>query len=196
MCLIKLFQDYKNGEYIDAASRQSLALDWGRLALEQDKFKLQQEEHQISLGQRPYYIDPNSGTAYYSVGDKEWTVKEDGTSTQPTQKNPRQTTITDPKIYWQAGSTEDDNIKFPEYTEFDYNRLPEVNTLTINQLGQVQQTKIRKMLTDKGFNPDHYKIYNIDNNYWLIPNYSTAQSNDTGTTTSTSGNNDDTPAYE
>ena len=178
------YQFTENGEYINAAQRQSLANSQQQLALSREQFNYAKEKDKIATGTMPYYTSPDGKTKYYSNGKLQWTetqqsngtweqsnptsVKSSSSSSTPTKKMPT--------LYWRADNDSASNInrvsQSKSKTAADAEEIVSPSSLSVQH-----QNHIRSVLaaSGTGWTLDNVQVgiirhWNKDDEYFLIPN--------------------------
>lgn len=206
------YQFTENGEYINAAQRQSLANERARiaisqqsLALDQEKFNYAKDKDKIASGSAPYYTSSDGNTKYYSNGKLQWTEvrQKDGTwkSTDPT---PTAAEVAKAKakrkplgnIHWRADNKDASNpdSRGDAEDKADYVIPGNVEYIQFSELSPTQQNYVRRRLAGTGYNTGEIEIAvkkqtTVDDHFWVVPKV------DSGSTT-INYDDDDESAYE
>lgn len=177
------YQFTENGEYINAAQRQSLANSQQQLDLSRDQFNYAKEKGKIASGTMPYYTSPDGKTKYYSNGKLQWTETKQSNGTWK-QSNPTPIKSSSsstpakkmPTLYWRADNDSASNInrvsQSKSKTATDAEEIVSPSSLSLQH-----QDHIRSILaaSGTGWTLDNVQVgiirhWNRDDEYFLIPN--------------------------
>lgn len=176
-----------DGEYINAAQRQSLASQAAELRISERQLDMQTERYEIANGTRPYYTAPD-GTEYYSNGSMQWTERpsrqgsnEPATYTPPTPVRNSDGRTTNaptgslPNLYWHADNDSASNVN--SVRNSNLTRADAEEIISPTNLSAAQQDEIRDALAASTGNwtIDDVLVGVIrhrgrDDEYFLIPN--------------------------
>lgn len=185
-----IYQFTENGEYINAAQRQSLANERARIAISQQQLALSREQFnyaknkdKIASGTMPYYTSPDGKTKYYSNGKLQWieTQQSNGTWKQSNPTPIKSSSSSTPKkkmptLYWHADNNGASNINSISQSKLktaaDAEEIVSPSSLSVQH-----QNHIRSVLaaSGTGWTIDNVKVgiikhWHKDNEYFLIPN--------------------------
>lgn len=184
------YQFTENGEYINAAQRQSLANERARIAISQQQLALSREQFnyakdkdKIASGTSPYYTSPDGKTKYYSNGKLQWTETQQSNGTWK-QSNPTPVKSSSgsapakkmPTLYWHANNDGASNInsvsQSKSKTAADAEEIVSPSSLSVQH-----QNYIRSALaaSGTGWTLDNVQVgiirhWHKDDEYFLIPN--------------------------
>lgn len=171
-----VYQFTENGEYINAAQRQSLALS-------REQFDYTKSKDEIASGAVPYYTSSDGKTKYYSNGKLQWieTQQSNGTWKQsvpaPVKSSSDSTpTRKMPTLYWHADNDGASNINSVSQSKSKTAADAEEIVSPLS-LSTQHQNHIRSILaaSGTGWTLDNVQVgiirhWNKDDEYFLIPN--------------------------
>ena len=76
-----------NGEYVNKAQRQQIAISQANLDLAKEQWETEKDKQDKATGVKPYHTD-SEGNKYYTNGRKSWIVDKDGKTTMEKTTNP------------------------------------------------------------------------------------------------------------
>ena len=185
------YQFTENGEYINAAQRQSLANQAASVQLQRDQFEYAKEKDSIASGAKPYYISADGKTKFYSNGKLQWTeiLQSDGVTWKSTTPTPTAAEVAKAKaqrkplgnIHWRADNAQASNpdSRGDKEDKEGYVIPGDVQYIQFSQLSPTQQQYVRRRLAGTGYDVNEIEIAvktqtTVDDHFWLVPKVSSS----------------------